>query len=594
VHPSSLFHLFYAFGPLQIVHHSPFTLHPSLFRMTDAISLQIPDAEFVVCDVETTGLSAEGNRITEIALVKIADGAIVDRFDTLVNPRQFIPYEITAMTGITNEMVYAAPDAAEVMPRVREFIGDAVFVGHNARFDRSFVDATLRREQMDALENPTLCTVRLARRLTPKSSKKSLGKLAGALGITIKNRHRAAGDTEATALVFLHFIRVLSEEFELHDVAELLSFQNKPVYRVTAPPKNFSRLRATLDELPHASGVYYFLDKRGNVIYVGKAKNLRDRVSSYFYHNIGHTEKIRQLVRGVHDIRWTTTDTELSALLTESREIKKHQPRFNSALKNYRRYPFIRLNLNEILPTISWCYDLEDDGCDYFGPFTSRFAVENALDSIKRLFLLRECEGNIKPLSRESACMYYEIKRCAAPCTELQTEQEYLQEVGSVASFLHGRYDEVMDGLRARMNRHAEQLEFELAADVRDRIAALERIIRQQKIMTRSVRKQDLVILTPARGTMVEMHCIKSGVLAASMLIDQKAVRRKELRDTFAELFFTDQTELFLRSKEDVNEMRIIASWCLTRSEESTVIEVDEFENVNALLEDTVGKLKRI
>ncbi len=557
-------------------------------------TLQIADTEFVVCDVETTGLHPERNRLTEIALLRIRGNVVVDRYDSLVNPRQFIPEEVQRLTGITNEMVYTAPDAIQVLPEVRRFIGDAVFIGHNVRFDRTFLDASLHRCGLEPLQVPNLCTARLARRLLPQKSKTSLGVLATHYKIRIKNRHRATGDAEATAKLFLKFLQIMEEEFDVHETGELLSFQNRQIYRITGAPRYFTRLQENLAELPHRPGVYFFHDKKGNILYIGKAKDLKERVSSYFYHNIGHTEKIRRLVRSVHGITWKPMETELSALLSESRFIKQHQPQFNTQLKRYRKYPFIRIDVTNDWPTISWCYDLVDDGAEYFGPFRSRFAVEDALDSINKLFMLRECDGNIKPAVDGVPCLYYEIKRCSAPCAQLTTADEYRREVDDIVLFLQGEQDGVLDRLRGRMHRRAEDLDFEGAAVLRDRLASVERIILQQRLMVHSVRKQNIIIITLARRSNVEVHFIKSGMLSTQLLADQKQPPRKELHSAIEEVYFSRQSELFTGGKEDIDEMRIIASWCLTRRDDSLVLEVDPSEGVEEVLETLVGTIGEI
>ncbi len=546
-------------------------------------SLEISDAEFVVCDVETTGLHPFKNRLTEIALVKVRDGEIIDRFHTLINPQQFIPQEITEFTGITNEMVYTAPKAREVMPSVREFIGDCIFVGHNVKFDRGFVDATLGRLGLQPIDSPNLCTCRLARRLYPKLKSKSLGNIASHIGVRIKHRHRALGDAEATVHILQHFIEIFQNDFEITNVVDLLSFQNKPVYRVTSPPRNVSHLKEVIGALPCSPGVYLFHDKHGNVLYVGKAKNLKDRVSSYFYHNVGHTRKVVDLVKHVHHLSYEETETELSALLLELQLIKRHQPRFNSQMKHDRRFPFIRLDVSDDFPTISWCYEIEEEGAEYFGPFSSRFAVESALETINRLFLIRECDGNIKPKQNYSPCIYYDMKQCGAPCAMVQSKEEYDEEVIRVKQFLQGMHDEVLDGLQIKMETYSSELRFEDAAAIRDRLTLLKRIIRQQETMVLPIRSQNLIIVTPARRTNVEVHCIKNGMLSKKYFIDQKSIDRRMLSREVKLIYFNKQTELFNELNQDVHEMRIIASWCLAHRDESKFIFVEETDNVRSI-----------
>lgn len=562
--------------------------------MPDLYSFEVPDAEFTVCDVETTGLHPQRARLTEIALVKVRGGAIVDRYHTLINPQQFIPREITELTGITNEMVYAAPKAREVMPRVRAFIGESIFVAHNVRFDRSFVDATLSREGEPPLDSPNLCTCRLARRLYPKLKSKSLGSLARHLGIRVKARHRAAGDADATAELLLHFCSLLEEEFDVTTVSDLLSFQNKPVYRVASPPRNVLQLKETVQQLPPTPGVYSFYNAKGEVIYIGKAKSLRDRVSSYFYHNVGHTRKVEEMVRNIRSLSHETTETELSALLLEAQQIKRHKPRFNSSLKRDRRFPFIRLDVQNPFPKIGWVYDMADDDALYFGPFSSRFAVEGAIETINKLFLLRECDGDSMPSRRQSACLYLDIKRCSAPCLPEAVPEEYHEEVRRVEQFLLGRHDELIAGLERSMESRAESLQFEEAAALRDRIQSLRRIIRQQEVMQFPVRHRHVIVLTPARRSFIEVHCLRAGLLARQFLIDQKEIDRARLKREVSDIYFSGQNELFESGTHDSLEMRIIASWCLTHRDESIMLPVEDDASLSQVLTRLAAEIRSL
>lgn len=186
----------------------------------------ISKATFVVVDVETTGMSPVDDRITEIAMMKIQDGALIDEFSTLVNPLRTIPAYITSMTGIDNVMVHDAPTAREVVPYIVEFLEDAVFVAHNSAFDWGFVSHTALRERGIRLSHPQLCTVKLSRHILPQLPSKSLGPVAEFLEIKIPERHRASGDAYATALVLLKYLSFLRKRYDVKTVNELLRFQN--------------------------------------------------------------------------------------------------------------------------------------------------------------------------------------------------------------------------------------------------------------------------------------------------------------------------------------------------------------------------------
>jgi DNA polymerase-3 subunit epsilon len=186
----------------------------------------LSDGIFVVVDVETTGLSPTEDRITEIAMMKVKNGVLLDEFSTLINPLVTIPASITNLTGIDNLMVADAPTAREVAPAIAEFMGNAIFVAHNAQFDWGFVSQTTMRERGIKLFNPQLCTVKLSRIILPNLPSKSLGPVTSALNITIPERHRASGDAYATALVLVKFISYVQRKHNIHLVSELLRFQN--------------------------------------------------------------------------------------------------------------------------------------------------------------------------------------------------------------------------------------------------------------------------------------------------------------------------------------------------------------------------------
>jgi DNA polymerase-3 subunit epsilon len=188
--------------------------------------VHLSDETFVVVDVETTGLNPIDDRITEIAMMKVKNGILLDEFSTLINPLVTIPASITNLTGIDNLMVADAPTAREVTPAIADFLGNAIFVAHNAQFDWGFVSHTAMRERGLELTNPQLCTVKLSRIILPNLPSKSLGPVAAALNITIPERHRASGDAYATALVLVKYISYVQRKHDIHLISELLKFQH--------------------------------------------------------------------------------------------------------------------------------------------------------------------------------------------------------------------------------------------------------------------------------------------------------------------------------------------------------------------------------
>ena len=187
--------------------------------------LPIQEATFVVVDFETTGMSAIDDRITELAMMKVKGGVLVDEFSTLVNPLKTIPNYVSDLTGIDNLMVRDAPTAREVVPYMMEFLGDGVFVAHNVSFDWSFFYHTSRRERGIELSNPRLCTARLSRVILPYLPSKSLGPVARFLDINIHQRHRASGDAFATALVLVKYLSYLQKRYAIQSIGELMRYQ---------------------------------------------------------------------------------------------------------------------------------------------------------------------------------------------------------------------------------------------------------------------------------------------------------------------------------------------------------------------------------
>lgn len=521
------------------------------------------DIPFIVVDVETTGADAKKNRVMEIACMVVRGGEIVERFSSLINPHQFIPPFIAKMTGIDNAMVFNAPEAKEVMPRVRDLLTlpHAVFVAHHVQFDWQFVCETFKRTDIHIPEIAQLCSYKLARRILPQKVKKNVGDVAKYFDITIENRHRAEGDAEATALFTIEFLRQLNEDFDIETVEDLLQFQNKQLAYVRNTPAFIKRVAVYLEQLPEEPGIYKMIDAQGDILYVGKAKSLRDRVRSYFQTGAQHTEKIAKMVTLVHRIEWECTATELSALLLESKEIKRLKPPFNTASKSLRRFPFLRLTVQEQFPRLEWSSSINDDGAEYYGPFRNRTMTREIADTIQQDFTLRLCRDELQPSADFSPCFYYHIKRCHAPCAALQSPEDYQKEVQRVRSFLGGFSDGVIDKLTAEMNKAAEQLDFETAIILRNRITELQRLFLRKEQVSTSVNANNVIIIVPVseREKTLEIFAIKRGRLAHQQIIGRKSPLR-HLTNRFPQWYYDNQDSEELTPHE-IDEIQIITSW---------------------------------
>ncbi|MEO5998204.1 MAG: exonuclease domain-containing protein [Chitinophagaceae bacterium] len=278
---------------------------------------------FAIIDIETTGGYAGANGITEIAIILFDGMTIEAQYQTLINPGILIPSYISTLTGITNEMVKDAPRFEEVATHIFNLLQGRIFVAHNVNFDYSFVKHHLQLYGFE-LNSKKLCTVRLSRKVFPGHLKYGLGSICRTLNIVLNDRHRAMGDATATATLFS---RILQADSEGH-VQGMLKGKNKESY---LPPNIPSE---QVEKLPFFPGVYYFHDKKGKIIYVGKARNLQQRVKSHFSNNDKGRRK-QDFLREVCSISHQVCGSELMALILESAEIRRLWPAYNRSLKRF-------------------------------------------------------------------------------------------------------------------------------------------------------------------------------------------------------------------------------------------------------------------
>lgn len=272
-------------------------------------------------------------------------------------------------------------------------------------------------------------------------------------------------------------------------------------------------LQSKLAHLPDSPGVYLFKNEQGEIIYIGKAAVLADRVRSYFQKGADHNPKTGLLVSQITDIETMVTRSELEALILESNLVKRHKPRFNIVLRDDKQYPYVRLPIKDEFPRLSIVRRVQKDGALYYGPYTPANALRETLKVIKHVFPLATCTIDIDGTA-DRACIEFEIKRCMAPCTGHQSKEEYHQIVRQVRQFLEGRDRELLDDLRSRMDAAAEREEFEEAARLRDRLFKIERMLEKQRITQTSATDQDVIGLA-RQGSAVDLQIlfVRGGLL---------------------------------------------------------------------------------
>jgi DNA polymerase-3 subunit epsilon len=441
---------------------------PATQRSFEELGIPLDEVTFACVDLETTGGAPPDSRITEVGAVKYRGGERVGTFQTLVDPGVPIPRFITYLTGIDDFAVREAPSVEAVLPSLVEFLGDAVFVAHNAGFDFRFLNHDLARLGYQTISGPPVCTARLARRVLGPDDVPNvrLATLATFFRTAAEPCHRALADAEACAEV-LHGLLEVGGRLGILTLTDL-----REAVRARGSP-HFAKVRLT-DDLPNVPGVYVFRREPGpvgpgEVLYVGKAKDIRARVRSYFYGD--DRKKIEALLAEAGDVEAHPCSTELEALVLEARLIRRHAPRYNRRGKAWRRYAYLKLDLGEAWPRLKVVRKAKGRGA-YLGPFRTSHAARLAKEAIEDVVPIRRCTRAMGRSTRFAPCALADLGRCTAPCDGRVTPERY---EGLVRSLQHALSSPggLLAALEARMERLARQERFEEAAEVRDRLQAL-------------------------------------------------------------------------------------------------------------------------
>ena len=326
------------------------------------------------------------------------------------------------------------------------------------------------------------------------------------------------------------------------------------------------QLQSSLDHLPDQPGVYLMKGKDGEILYVGKARVLADRVRSYFQKGHDPSPKTRVLMTLVHDVETIVTTSELEALLLESNLVKRHRPRFNVVLRDDKHYPYLRLPVKDKFPRLSIVRRVRNDGALYFGPYVPAGALRDTLKVIKKVFPLATCTIDIDGTA-DRACLEFEIKRCMAPCTGNQSQEDYHRIVKQVRCFLEGRDKELLDGLRKDMEAAAARQAFEEAARLRDRMMNVSKTLEKQRVAQIGPVDQDVIGLA-RMGTAADLQLlfVRGGLLIARkdfFWADTKEASDDELIRSAIEQFYNKETmppkELFV--PQPLSDRELIQRW---------------------------------
>jgi DNA polymerase III subunit epsilon len=436
-------------------------------RSFEEMGTALVDTTFVVVDLETTGGSPIDSQITEIGAVKVRGGDLIGEFSTLVDPGGPIPPFITVLTGITNAMVIGAPRIEEALPTFLEFAGpDVVLVAHNAAFDSRFLSHESARLGYRDWTPPVVCTVRLARRLVrDEVPNLRLATLANALNARTPC-HRALADARAATDV-LHALLELAGRWGVTHLDDLLWFQS-------AGGHPQARKRILADALPRGRGVYMFYGPAGELLYVGKAADLRSRVRSYFSGD--DRRKIGALLRDLREVGHLQTRLDVESAVLEARLIRRHRPPYNRAGRGVAGKAWIRLTA-ERFPRVTIARSPSPGA---LGPLTSSRAAA-VREALEESAPIRRCNDRIGARTRFAPCLLEEIGRCPAPCDGRISPEEYGAGIEPVNEALAGDPSAALAVLDERMARLAADTRYEEAANTRDRASVLATVIERNR-----------------------------------------------------------------------------------------------------------------
>jgi DNA polymerase-3 subunit epsilon len=543
-------------------------------KFEDIIAQPIDEAVYAVLDVETTGLGPANNNIIEIGIVKVRNGKKLETFHSLVNPARNIPYFITQFTGISDDDVYNAPMFDEISDKILDFLDDCILIGHNLQFDISFMRKEFRLCGVDKFNPPQICTCKLARRIFPALKSKSLASVAQFMKIHNENAHRALSDAEVTSRIFNKMLSQLKKEEHFITVEEVINHQYSPNTKIqkTVVKKQLSSQFAAL---PDAPGVYYFINSKNQIIYIGKAKSIRDRIRSYISDSAPNKTKkiLKQAVR----IKTEITNSELTALLAEAEAIKIINPKLNVQLKKYNNKYFLKINRTHISPNTVITNHFDFDGNDYFGLFINKRKAEQIKDLLDKIFMLRECDD--KEFLKKKACFLAEIERCTAPCTN-HADESYKYELEKVYEFMYGRNQFALNRMINKMKDFSQQLKFEKAAEIKQIVDLILSQIHKTSLLAEPINSANVLIEISENNFNKDYLLMLEG----KIYIKKNILKECDEFELALDDFFSGTLKLDnIPSEEDLEKMKITLNWIVKNRNKVRIYYLKEYKSKKEL-----------
>ncbi len=350
-------------------------------------------------------------------------------------------------------------------------------------------------------------------------------------------------------------------------------------------------LKEALKNLPDKPGVYLMKDSNDHIIYVGKAKILKNRVRQYFHQSANHSNKIKRMVSLIDAFEYIVTDSELEALILECNLIKKYWPKYNTMLKDDKTYPYIKVTVDEAYPRIIYTREMKKDKAKYYGPYVNAYAAKEIIDLVRKMYKIRTCHRVLpRDIGKERPCLNYHIKQCDAPCMGYISEDDYRKQINRVIKFLEGDYLPVMNELQEVMLEASERLDYEKAAESRDYIQAIKAIMEKQKIVKSAQNDQDVIAFAQnEQEALVQVYFVRNG-----KLIGREHFRMEHIEDQNAEEIMTAFVKQFysgtpfipkeLILQNNLTEAHIIETWLSDKRGQKVYIRVPQKGDKNKLI----------
>jgi DNA polymerase-3 subunit epsilon len=517
----------------------------------------------VAVDVETNGRGGEACELTEVGAVLVGGGEMHDRFESLVQVQLPLSRGIERFTGISQAMVDDAPPPEEVLPRIAELLKGRVLVAHNASFDNRVLRQAFDRAGLKWPRPPVVCTINMARKLSPLTRERKLAPLATALGIEVDVIHRALPDAELCARIFCAlFPRMCATAKTLEDALTLLQPRRRG-NKDQRPTANGLRPPEGLKDLPNDPGVYIFRDTAGTPLYVGKSVAVRSRARAHFLAPPGWSEH-------AEIVDYRPTNSELGALVLENRLIKAWQPTGNKALKRTDGHVFLRCRLDIAYPVLEVAPDPAPGHAVNVGPLRGREAAVDLADQLTSLFRLRHCGRTMK--LREHPSMYGQMGRCASPCLGDLDPNAYRRQIDKALAIFESRdaRAQVIALIEEQMRDAARNRLFERAAVLRNRRERMERVLdRLDGVLEATHSRPRLVLARHPAKPWFDAFWIVGGRVA-----DWGPLPEPEEIDARTEAALTKRRRDPVVPAEEIDELRIVAGWIARK--EPPVLDLEE------------------